>query len=311
VLQGAQLNILVTGCAGFIGSHAVDLFLSMGYSVTGVDCLTYAGSIKNIEKAISHKNFRWYKNDICDTKSVIDHCLKHEVEWIINFAAETHVDNSIESCERFIHSNIVGVQSLLECCRRLNISLFHVSTDEVYGSILEGSFCETSKLNPKNPYSATKAAAEHLITAYSNTYGVNYIIVRPSNNFGPRQHVEKLLPTVLRSLRAGEKIPVYGDGKNIRDWLYVKNNVKMMEIILRKSDVNQVYNITNGNEFENIEIIRKIIDILKIDFESSVKFTKDRLGHDFRYSISDRKIKGLNFQVNSNFNDDLKETIRG
>ena len=194
------MNLLITGCAGFIGSHAVDHFLDVGHNVVGVDCFTYAASLDNLKSALADKNFTLYETDICDTNKIIEYCADHKIDWIVNFAAETHVDNSIESCEKFIHSNIVGVQSLLECCRELGIKLFHISTDEVYGSIKSGSFSENDKLNPKNPYSATKAAAEHLVQSYENTYGVEFIIVRPSNNFGPRQNKEKFIPTILTSL---------------------------------------------------------------------------------------------------------------
>ena len=304
------MNILITGCAGFIGSHAVDLFLSRGYSVIGVDCLTYAGSINNMEKALNHKNFKWYKNDICDTESIISYCIDHKISWILNFAAETHVDNSIDSIDNFIHSNILGVKSLLEVCRKTDTNIFQVSTDEVYGSVSHGSFSEDSILSPKNPYSATKAAAEHLVTSYSNTHGVKYIIARPSNNFGPRQHREKFIPTILGSLSCGKKIPVYGNGKNIRDWLYVKNNVMIIEKMIRHSQLNEIYNITSCNEMSNIELINKITNILNLDFKSNVTFVNDRLGHDFRYSICDKKIKERGFQVESSFEKDLVDTIK-
>ena len=203
----------------------------------------------------------------------------------------------------------MGVKSLLEVCRATECKLLHISTDEVYGSIMDGTFREDDKLNPQNPYSSTKAAGEYLITAYANTYNVQYIIVRPSNNFGPRQHAEKFLPTAIRKIKNNEKIPVYGNGKNIRDWLYVKNNTKMIEKILRSNQLNEIYNLTNNNEMENLVIIKKIMDILEKDFESSIEFIEDRPGHDFRYSISSNKLKAINLLVSSKFETDLKTTI--
>lgn len=303
------MNILITGCAGFIGSHATDLFLSLGYTVVGVDCLTYASNLENLKDCMGNNNFSLEKVDICDTEKIKNIVIENKCEWIINFAAESHVDNSIESIDAFIHSNIVGVKSLLEVCRETNTKILHISTDEVYGSTRDGSFSEDTRFNPKNPYSATKASAEHIITSYSNTHNIDYIIVRPSNNFGPRQHGEKLLPTIIKSIKKGKKIPIYGNGKNIRDWLYVKNNVKMIEKILKNSKYNTEYNITNTNEFENIDIIKKVTNILNVDFESSIEFVKDRLGHDFRYSITSKKIKENNFYVDTDFENDLVETV--
>jgi dTDP-glucose 4,6-dehydratase len=302
-------RVLITGCAGFIGSHAVDNFLSSGYFVCGVDCLTYAGDLKNLDCAFQDKNFNFFKIDICKTYEIMQLCEQLRIEWIINFAAETHVDNSIESCERFIHSNINGVKSLLECCRQTGIKLLHVSTDEVYGSIDQGSFTEDSKLNPKNPYSATKASAEHLITAYNNTHGVDFLMVRPSNNFGPRQHKEKFIPTILESLMCDKKIPIYGDGSNVRDWLYVKDNVEAIRFILENSKLNETFNVTLNDERSNIETVNIILDKLQKDFEENIEFIPDRPGHDFRYSIDNSKLLYLGFGSTPSFEDHIKETI--
>ena len=302
-------SVVITGCAGFIGSHAVDYFLELGYNVVGIDCLTYAGNLKNLENARRSKNFIFKILDICEIEAIKSLVIHHDCSWIINFAAETHVDNSIESVGKFIHSNIIGVKSLLEVCRITGRKLLQVSTDEVYGSTLAESFNENDKLNPQNPYSATKAAGEHLIMAYENTHKINYVIVRPSNNFGPRQHGEKFLPTIIRKIKNNEKIPVYGNGKNIRDWLYVKNNVKMIEKILQSGQLNEIYNLTNDNEMENLAIIKKIMSILEKDFESNIEFIKDRPGHDFRYSISSNKLETSNLLMSSKFETDLKTTI--
>ena len=303
------MNILITGCAGFIGSHAVDIFLESGYNVTGVDCLTYAANIKNLDSAFKNKNFKFYEDDIVNLDKMIEYCERHNVSWIINFAAETHVDNSILSCDKFIHSNIVGTKSLLECCRKTGTKLFHISTDEVYGSTIEESFKEIDSLSPKNPYSATKAAAEHLVVSYQNTYGIEFLIARPSNNFGPRQNKEKFIPTILNSILNSKKIPLYGDGKNIRDWLFVKDNVMSIKFILENSKVNEVFNITTLDEKENIDTIDSILKVFGLDFKDSVEFVSDRPGHDFRYSIDNEKLKSIGWNISSNFENNLSETI--
>ena len=228
------MKIMITGCAGFIGSHATEEFLKAGYDIVGVDALTYAGSTENMSGFID--DIMFVHADICDDKKIRSLVKDEGIEYIVNFAAETHVDNSIDSCKNFIKSNVDGVRSLLDACRDFGCSLLHVSTDEVYGSAMDGSFTEDDILSPRNPYSATKAAAEHLITSYANTYKTDYKMVRMSNNFGPRQHSEKLIPTILKSLSLGKKIPIYGDGSNIRDWFYVKDCVKMVRGILEKGE---------------------------------------------------------------------------
>ncbi len=305
-------NILITGCAGFIGSHAVDYFLEKGYNVDGVDCFTYAGKVSNIKHQYENPKFKLFNTNICKTSEILEICQLRDIHWIINFAAETHVDNSIKSCDAFIRSNIQGVKSLLEVCKKTGTKLFHVSTDEVYGDIREGSFTETDNLNPKNPYSATKASAEHMVLSYANTYGVEYLMVRPSNNFGPRQHNEKFLPTILRNLSSGNKIPIYGTGKNVREWTFVKDTPRAIEFIMNNSPLNKVYNISTSNEQENLTIVKTITDLLDKDYETSIEFVKDRLGHDFRYSVDAGKLESLGFTLDGkeNFADNLKETIQ-
>ena len=260
-------SILITGCAGFIGSHAVDLFLQKKYNIIGVDCMTYAARMSNLDRSIKNENFKFYEKDICNTDFITSLCSDNLIEWIINFAAETHVDNSIKSSDRFIHSNISGVKSLLETCRKTSAKIFQISTDEVYGSIASGSFKETSRLNPKNPYAATKAAAEHLVTSYSNTHDIDYKMVRMSNNFGPRQHSEKFIPTIINSISSGKKIPIYGDGKNVRDWFYVRDCVKMVARVLEFGHNCQAYNLTHNHEITNLEIVKKICDEMGADFK--------------------------------------------
>lgn len=298
---------MVTGCAGFIGSHFTDL-LSKKYNVVGIDLMTYAAKKENMSQFQDKITF--YKADIADFKTIEKIVNDHKIDWIINFAAETHVDNSINSSEKFLHSNIAGVHSLLEVCRLYNCGIFQISTDEVYGSIKDGSFVESDKLNPRNPYSATKAAAEHLVTSYNNTYGVRYKMVRMSNNFGPRQNKEKFIPTILKSLSEGKKIPVYGDGKNIRDWFYVKDCANCIISVFENDFVNETYNLTLVNEKENIEVVNTILKILQKNLADHVEFVADRLGHDFRYSIDNNKfINNIGDVSATDFTKAITETI--
>tara|TARA_Y100000034_G_scaffold128325_1_gene182688 strand:- start:2515 stop:3438 length:924 start_codon:yes stop_codon:yes gene_type:complete len=300
-------RILVTGCAGFIGSHFVEEALCRGDLVIGVDCLTYAGKLENMSSFQDDISF--YQVDICDTSRILDIIKKHNPDWIVNFAAETHVDNSIQSCDEFIRTNISGVRSLLDACRKISCNFIQISTDEVYGTISEGSFLETDVLNPRNPYSATKAAAEHLVNAYSQTYGVPFKIIRMSNNFGPRQDREKFLPTAIRSLTNGRKIPVYGDGSNVRDWLYVKDACKLIYCVLLHGKDQETYNVTYNNEMSNLELVRNVIDLMGLNFDKNIEFVEDRPGHDFRYSIDNSRLRGLGISQPIDFKLALKETI--
>ena len=301
------MSVMITGCAGFIGSHVTEEFLSHNIKVVGVDCMTYASDIANMGSFISEIDF--HKLDINDYSEILNLVQKNKIEWIVNLAAETHVDNSIESCDSFIHSNINGVKTLLDVCRKTGCRLLQVSTDEVYGSCLEGSFSENDKLSPGNPYSATKTAAEHLITAYQNTYGIKYKMVRMSNNFGPRQHSEKFIPTILRSILSNRKVPIYGNGKNIRDWFFVKDCAAMVKDVYDLGELNETYNLTLSNEIENVTIVKKIFKIVEKDFDSNLEFVTDRLGHDFRYSIDNSKFQSLKNRNPTDFSTALKQTI--
>jgi dTDP-glucose 4,6-dehydratase len=303
------LNILITGCAGFIGSHATEEFLSHGHTVVGLDSMTYAASLDNLAEIHGQESFIFYIGDICDTNIVESIVKKHEIEWIVNFAAETHVDNSIQNCDSFIKTNIGGVNSILSVCKDHDINLLHISTDEVYGSIDNGSFFEEDEMSPKNPYSATKAAAEHMINAYSNTYGTNHITVRMSNNFGPRQHKEKFIPTIISKLMKGEKIPVYGDGKNVRDWFYVKDCAKMVYSVFKNGKIGEVYNLTHHNEMTNLDVVDIICRVCEKDPEENIVFVSDRLGHDFRYSISNKKVTSIGIADPSDFFKSIQETV--
>ncbi len=294
-------NFLITGCAGFIGSHAADLFYENGHNVVGVDKLTYAGN--HAPKKIIN-----YEMDICD-KVIESVCQEFNVNCIINFAAESHVDNSIKGYDSFIKSNIQGVKNLLEICKKLDIPLIHISTDEVYGPIREGSFHENAKMNPQNYYSATKAAAEHLVSAYHNTHNVQYMMVRMSNNYGPRQHEEKFLPTILKSLSTGKKIPLYGKGDNVRDWIYVKDSVRAIYNLVMKAPPNEVYNISFKDEKTNTEVINEVLNTLDLNWNDCVEHVTDRLGHDFRYSITnDKMMNFIDFDATP-FHVGLKQTI--
>ena len=304
------MNILITGCAGFIGSHTVDHFLEdSNYNIVGVDKLTYASNLGNLKIANIHKNFTFYEGDICNFSLIKAICENHKISCIINFAAETHVDNSIDDASNFIKSNIGGVHSILEVCKDLDILLFHISTDEVYGVADRVSFTEDDRLNPKNPYSATKAAAEHLIISYRNTFKTKSLMVRPSNNFGPRQHSEKFMPTILTNLENSKKIPIYGNGKQVREWTYVKDTARAIKYILENALPGECYNISSNIEMENLDLVKKICKILRKDFESSISYVEDRLGHDIRYSISNTKLQNLGFKEYSGFEKSIRDTI--
>ena len=304
------MKVLITGCAGFIGSHTVDKFLpDNNYNIVGLDKFTYAAKESNLESARGHDRFKMYRGDICDFLFLKKICIDENINWIINFAAETHVDNSIKDSKDFLRTNIGGVVPILNVCKDLKINLLHISTDEVYGSKKSGSFTETDKLNPRNPYSATKAAAEHMIKSYENTHDVNAIIVRPSNNFGPRQHSEKFLPTIIKSINNDLEIPVYGTGKQIREWLYVKDNASAIKFILEKGDIGSIYNITSSYEVKNLDFIDLVYESLEKTCNKKIKFVQDRLGHDFRYSIDNNKLKSLGFDKFTDMKDALRETL--
>jgi len=280
-------NFVITGCAGFIGSHVTDVFHKNRHSVIGIDKLTYAG--KNLPTYIKN-----HKVDICESPYILELCRHNKIDCIINFAAETHVDNSIKGYDSFISSNVQGVKSLLEVCKTLSIPLVQISTDEVYGPAHGDSFNEDSKLNPQNYYSATKAAAEFLVSAYHNTFDVQYLMVRMSNNYGPRQHEEKFLPTILRNLSKGNRIPLYGKGDNVRDWIYVEDSARIiynLVMSMGQGGLNEVYNISLKDEKTNVEVINIILDTLDMNWDENVEHVGDRLGHDFRYSITNDKIK--------------------
>ena len=300
-------KVLITGCAGFIGGHALDSFLDNGCEVIGVDKMTYAANPSTVEP---REGFTFYKEDVCDTEAMKNIAEKHNVDYIIHFAAESHVDNSIKGDNCFIDSNITGTKSLMEVCKSLSIPICHISTDEVYGPIAEGSFSEDDKLSPQNFYSATKAAAEHIVCAYSNTFDIDYVMIRMSNNYGPRQNTEKFIPTILKSIKSESKIPVYGNGLNVRDWIYVKDSVRVIYNIVQSVNFNkEIYNITFRDEKYNLEVISEILNYFNLTQEQAVEFVEDRLGHDSRYSITNEKmLKFVDFTPTS-FQEGIKQTI--
>ena len=305
------MRVLVTGGAGFIGSHFVEMALTDQFpeisSVVVLDKLTYAGKLTNLDSCLQNPNLSFIEGDICD--AVVVNNIVSKIDVIINFAAESHVDRSITSSEEFIKTNVLGTQVLLDAAKNNNIKKFiQVSTDEVYGSITTGSWDENHALKPNSPYSASKAAADLLVRAYFVTHGLNTNITRCSNNFGPRQDPEKLIPHFVLKLQADEKIPVYGDGKNVRDWLFVEDHCRGIYIVLTKGSDGETYNIGGGTELTNLELTSKLLEILGKDFEL-VEFIADRLGHDRRYSVNSSKIEKLGYQASKEFERNLIATI--
>lgn len=288
--------ILVTGCCGFIGSQFIQtLLFYTNYNIVGLDKLTYAGSIDNV-KSLTPR-FTFIKGDICNTE-LLEYLFKnYNITKIVNFAAESHVDRSIKNSDAFLNSNIFGVQKLLDVFRnnlKEESKFVQISTDEVYGTAVI-PFREFDKLNPSNPYSASKAAAEHLVLAYANTYKIPFCITRSSNNYGPRQFPEKLVPVTIYNALHNKNIPVYGDGKQVRDWLYVEDNCNAILRVMEYGK-DDIFNIAANNEMENIDVVKAILDFVKqngFDTKSQIEYVIDRPGHDTRYSVSCYKIKAL------------------
>lgn len=306
------MNILVTGGAGFIGSNFIRLLLNEHpeHKIVNVDSLTYAGNKQTIKEFNRSQNYKFCLGNICE-QSFIETILEHaEINAIVNFAAESFVDKSIDNSKQFIDSNVGGVRSLLDAAKKVGIEKFvQISTDEIYGSSAEESFTETSNLCPRNPYSASKAAADLLALSYFITHNVPVVITRSSNNYGPFQHPEKFIPRAITNLIEHKKIPVYGGGKNVRDWLHVEDNCRAVYKVLTEGKLGETYNIGGGNERENIQIARLIAAEFS-ESDDAIEFIKDRPGHDFRYSLSHEKItKELGWMPQINFEQGLKKTI--
>lgn len=304
------MNYLVTGGAGFIGSNLVDHLLSRDpyCNVTVLDKLTYAGYRGNLELAMKSERVNFVWGDVCDPTTVRHLCERANI--VIHAAAESHVDRSISSPSAFGATNFMGTLVMLEAVKAAEVDLFvYISTDEVYGSRTTGSFVETDSINPRNPYSATKAGADRLVSAYHETYGLNTIIIRPSNNYGPRQFPEKLIPFFVWKAMRGEDLPVYGNGEQVRDWLHVYDHCRAIGKIITKGTVGGVYNIPGMNERKNIEVIRIILDELRKP-ESLIKFVEDRVGHDSRYAIDGSALEALGWYPRIKWEDGIRETIR-
>lgn len=299
------MRVLVTGGAGFIGSNFVRYMLNHhDYDIVVLDKLTYSGRLENLQDVISKITF--IKGDICSQ----DDLLKvGKADVIINFAAETHVDRSILDAGVFVKTDILGTFNLLELSRKLDSLFTQISTDEVYGSIVEGSFKEGDTLDPSSPYSSSKAGADLLVRAYYKTYGLPVKITRSSNNFGPYQYPEKIIPFFIVNALQNKPLPLYGDGGNIRDWIYVLDNCEAIDLVLHKGNRGEIYNIGGENEKTNLEITHMILEELKKQ-KSLIKFVKDRPGHDRRYSLDCTKIKALGWSPKHKFEDALKSTIK-
>ncbi len=305
------MNILVTGGAGFIGSCFVRHMLNKypDYKIINLDALTYAGNIENLDDVKDNPNYMFVHGNICDKKLAQE--LISQVDCVVNFAAESHVDRSITGPEIFIETNVKGTLNLLQTAKEMGVDRYlQVSTDEVYGSLGKtGYFYETTPISPNSPYSASKASADMLVRAYYETYKLPVLPTRCSNNYGPYQYPEKLIPFFISKLLRGEKVPVYGDGLNVRDWLYVYDHCNAIDTVLHKGKVGEVYNIGGHNEKTNMEITHLILNAMGKD-ENSIEYVQDRLGHDRRYAISNDKITSeLGWQPSLTFEEGIKITI--
>jgi dTDP-glucose 4,6-dehydratase len=308
------LKILVTGGAGFIGSNFVRMALRRELTLANIetlivlDKLTYAGTLENLADVLDSPNLEFIHGDICDLELVTN--LARKVDLIINFAAESHVDNSIENSSPFIHTNITGVHCLLEAVR-LNpkTQLIQISTDEVYGSISKGSWNESSPLEPNSPYAASKAAGDLLIRAYCNTYKLDVRITRCANNYGPYQNPEKAIPNFINKLLHGRNIELYGDGTNRREWIHVSDHCRAIALVAKAGVAGEIYNVPAEIELSNLELAQRICNILNLPF-SRINFITDRLGHDKRYSLNGYKIEHeLQYKPNQNFDTGIQQTI--
>jgi len=328
----ARKSILVTGCAGFIGSNFVPYFLDKykDYFVVNLDLLTYAGDLANLKEVEENENYKFIQGDICNRDLVAFIFTEYDIQGVIHFAAESHVDNSIKNPGVFIETNVNGTFTLIDVAYKQwmekpftfktgyeNCRFHHISTDEVYGTLNETDlFTEETPYAPNSPYSASKASSDMIVRAYQETYGMNTVITNCSNNYGPKQHDEKLIPTIIRKALSGESIPIYGDGKNIRDWLYVLDHCKGIDLVYHTGKEANVYNIGGRNERTNLQIVDAICSILdeKVPSAKSYKelitFVEDRAGHDRRYAIDATKLENeLGWKADENFDTGIVKTI--
>ena len=326
-------HILVTGGAGFIGANFVPYFIENNpdYHLVNLDALTYAGNLENVSEVENHERYTFVKGDIVDGGFIKNLFDKYRFHDVIHFAAESHVDNSISGPEAFIKTNVLGTFNLLDTARKLWMTapnqyksefttsrFHHVSTDEVYGTLGEtGLFEETTPYAPNSPYSASKAGSDMIVRSYFHTYGMNVVTSNCSNNYGPKQHNEKLIPTIIRKALTGENIPIYGDGKNVRDWLYVLDHCKGIELAFKTGKSGETYNIGGRNERNNLQIVDTVCNILNQlkpkstgKYQDQITFVKDRPGHDLRYAIDATKIETeLGWKADENFETGIKKTI--
>jgi len=325
-------TILVTGGVGFIGSNFVSHYLEINPNthLVNVDNLTYAGDLSNLNEAENNPNYTFVKGDICDRNLIESLFDKYQFNGVIHFAAESHVDNSITNPGAFINTNITGTFNLIDVAKKHwmtapfqvkegmeNNRFHHISTDEVYGTLGEtGLFTEETHYAPNSPYSASKAASDFVVRSYFHTYGMNVVTTNCSNNYGPKQHDEKLIPTIIRKAISGENIPIYGDGKNIRDWLYVLDHCKGIDLVYQTGESGETYNIGGRNERNNLYIVDTICSILdeikpsSKSYKEQITFVKDRPGHDFRYAIDASKIENnLGWKADENFESGIRKTI--
>ena len=299
------MRLLVTGGAGFIGSNYVRHVLETSdVEVTTVDALTYAGDRSNLPE---HERHRFVEGDITDRELVDE--LVATADQIVNFAAESHVDRSIYGATPFVRNNVEGVATLLDAAVEYGIDRFvQISTDEVYGEIESGAFAENDRLEPRNPYAATKAGADHLARSYHVTHDVPVLITRSSNNYGPRQHPEKLIPKLVRRAAAGEPLPIYGDGSNIREWTYVSDNCRAVELARQEGSNGEVYNIGSGDEWANLEVARAVCDAVGAS-DDLIEFVEDRPGHDQRYALNSSRVRALGWTPETSFQEGLSRVV--
>jgi len=302
------MKLFVTGAAGFIGSNYVRHVLSTtDDEVTVFDALTYAGNLSSLADVADDPRYRFVKGDICDRAAVTEAMDGHDA--VVHFAAESHVDRSIVDPDTFVRTNCLGTNVMCDVARSVGVDRFlHISTDEVYGSIEEGSFVETDRLGPRSPYSSSKAGSDLIALSYEETYGLPVIVTRSSNNFGPYQFPEKVIPLFVTNLLDGRRVPLYGDGLNVRDWIYVMDNCAGVDMVLRRGVVGEIYNIGGGNETTNRELTEKVLSLLGAG-DDMIEYVQDRLGHDRRYSIDCGKANALGWKPSRTLDEALAETV--
>lgn len=303
------MKLLVTGGSGFIGSNFIHYMLEKypEYEITNLDKLTYAGNPENLLDVEKKSNYTFIKGDICDP-SIVGRAMENK-DFVVHFAAESHVDRSIEDSSAFVRTNVMGTHVLLESAINHRVERFiHISTDEVYGSTANGSFKENDILTPSSPYSSSKAGSDLLARSYHITHKLPVIVTRCTNNFGPNQYPEKLIPLFITNLLEGKKVPVYGTGKNVRDWIYVEDHCRAVDLILHQGNPGEIYNIGGGAEKTNLEITHCIMDLMGVD-DSRIEFVKDRPGHDLRYSLDCSKLKSMGWKPMHSFEEAMKYTV--